>query len=470
MNELWEQFYGTALCSYEKDLFLRWLKESTDSQSQGKSVFDPNGVYNFFKDRIASSDVDFSDMNNDGFKVFKSFFLLVNVGCGGIQQVIRPIETTSTTDWYASTTTTTTDNEKNFDYRITQDPFLLEGAECLWKIILQADNVVVQEDVVEFINDIYENLDQMLDIREIRTNFIEKFLGYVNSIKEPKPRSRSLILMKTFVEESEKRGTGGIKSHSAMVKGELHSLTINNTIVYANQSDIPKKFELLVFSNTTIWDLRCQIASKARTFPDLIRLTRSLPYKEIPDSENGKTLNELRIRRLETFSVSKRATKIPRTPLLTPEGDIVQKAADIFRKIFHQFADKEGGMSPEGCAAFTNSCTGDSFKGTDRRIIETVEQYDSDNDGYLTEADFVQFYKDACKTKPSVVWSNLWAHHYRNDLKRFDDPQDDELDIEELPRYILTAKKEYLVSLFDALEDPSVANDAWSLIIKLPTD
>ena len=61
----------------------------------------------------------------------------------------------------------------------------------------------------------------------------------------------------------------------------------------------------------------------------MIRLTRSLPYKEIPDNENGKTLNELRIRRLETFSVSKRPTKIPRAPLLTPEGDIVQKAADI---------------------------------------------------------------------------------------------------------------------------------------------
>ena len=99
-----------------------------------------------------------------------------------------------------------------------------------------------------------------------------------------------------------------------------------------------------------------------------------------------------------------------------------------------------------------------------------VEKYDTDNDGFLSEADFLQFYQDACHTKPSVVWSNLWAHHYRNDLKCYDDPSDNELNVEELPRYILTAKATYLATLFNALEDPGVANEAWSLIIKLPTE
>jgi hypothetical protein len=69
-----------------------------------------------------------------------------------------------------------------------------------------------------------------------------------------------------------------------------------------------------------------------------------------------------------------------------------------------------------------------------------------------------------------VVWCNLWAHHYRNDLKCFDDPEEDEVDVQLLPRFILTTKPEYMSSLFQALQDKNVANDAWSLIIKLPTD
>jgi len=28
---------------------------------------------------------------------------------------------------------------------------------------------------------------------------------------------------------------------------------------------------------------------------------------------------------------------------------------------------------------------------------------------------------DACKTKETVVWSNLQGHHYRKDLKRYDE-------------------------------------------------
>jgi hypothetical protein len=226
----------------------------------------------------------------------------------------------------------------------------------------------------------------------------------------------------------------------------------------------------MVFSNTTFWELRTTIAKKVKCFPEQLKLMRSLPYKEVADNENGKTLGEFRIRASETFTVSKRPTNMPRTVLVTPEGDVIPRAQEIFAGIYHKFCDKNQLMDADGVAAFTSSCTGDNFKGTDRRIIDTVEKYDTDGDGFMTEEDFQQFYKDACFNKINVVWCNLWAHHYRNDLKHFSDPLEDEFDVTELPRYILTTKAEYLQVLFTALVSKDVANEAWELIIKLPTD
>ena len=37
-------------------------------------------------------------------------------------------------------------------------------------------------------------------------------------------------------------------------------------------------------------------------------------------------------------------------------------------------------MSPEGCAAFINSCTGDSCKANDKRVHDTFGSYDKDTD------------------------------------------------------------------------------------------
>lgn len=34
--------------------------------------------------------------------------------------------------------------------------------------------------------------------------------------------------MKDMIDESEKKGTGGLKSHNALLKGDFLSLTINN--------------------------------------------------------------------------------------------------------------------------------------------------------------------------------------------------------------------------------------------------
>jgi len=123
---------------------------------------------------------------------------------------------------------------------------------------------------------------------------------------------------------------------------------------------------------------------------------------------------------------------------------------------------------------FISSCTDGPCSGTDTRVTRAFRKYDKDKDRHLTLDDFLTFYNDACKNtdRINIVWSNLYAHHYKND---FSNPDQDELKEEEinttsLPRYILASHQEYFDALFSLLDiGGDLAEEAWELINRLPT-
>ena len=47
----------------------------------------------------------------------------------------------------------------------------------------------------------------------------------------------------------------------------------------------------------------------------------------------------------------------------------------------------------------------------DKRIKDLFVLYDIGEKGYLSESDFLEFYKQSCEKKPKAVWANL---NYRN--------------------------------------------------------
>ena len=69
---------------------------------------------------------------------------------------------------------------------------------------------------------------------------------------------RVLTLIRTILDQSEKKGIGTLKSHSALVKGELMNFYIINDL--SSSSDVPKKLEVRLYSNATIFELRVEIA------------------------------------------------------------------------------------------------------------------------------------------------------------------------------------------------------------------
>ena len=166
---------------------------------------------------------------------------------------------------------------------------------------------------------------------------------------------RCLNLIRSLLDESEKHGIGNLKSHTGLVKGELLSFSVANEIT--SGSDVPKKVDLKLYSNTTVYELRLEISKQIKVTWDQIKLLRSNAQKEIKDNENGKTIGDIRIRNGESITASRRPTpSIPQTPLVNSEGVLHPLARKVFIDWFERFSEN-GKMAPDHCAAFINSCT-----------------------------------------------------------------------------------------------------------------
>lgn len=100
------------------------------------------------------------------------------------------------------------------------------------------------------------------------------------------------------------------------------------------------------------------------------------------------------------------------------------------------YSDESGAMTKETCALFIKGCTGEHPQPTDDRILNMFKKYDSNADGKIERAEFLQFYVDACRSKSDTVRENLRQHNIRNDLKKLSEIQEESsFSTEDMPRY-----------------------------------
>lgn len=456
---LWDSLYERAFSDAEKNTFIKWLSETTYSQLSFKKIFEDSDLCKFFEEKIGNPSNDFKNFTIEEFSVFKNLFIVVNLSLNKIKRL------------YTNLSQGTSEAPVEFDYSITVLPIQLQGMQSLRKIILQSLNEKVTNQAAELLYELY-NHTNIEDIFSIRKEIVEYLVENIEN-GENFYKKKALEILKRFIEECEKDGTGSLVSHSALLKGDIHTITVVNNITYHIQdNEIPKKFEIKAYSNYTLWHVRCLIGKKVKCLYDQFKVMvgGTLSALEIKDRENGRTLADLRFRLNETLTISRRTMTKPKAQLLTSDNRLTAKAEKIFRSWFFIYADKGDRMSPEGCAAFTNSCTGDSCKATNKRIVDFFTMYDEDRDGFITIDDFLKFYTISCISKPTTVWNNLASHHYRTDLKRYDDSDDENsVDITQLPTYILIQNPENFELLFSTLHNKELATYAWELLLKLPT-
>lgn len=165
-----------------------------------------------------------------------------------------------------------------------------------------------------------------------------------------------LTILKELIFNSEKLGTRGAKSHNGIFKGTyLDCIQVTNSI--KNGTRYETKFDFGVQSNTTLFELRKMLGKRvARIYnkdnsgnyiqekpchPYSVRIYRYSGCVSLPETDNGKTLRELKFKRNEIITLYKNNVfNSSRVSLLNPEKtDLSDQAKHLFKEWFSRFAE-----------------------------------------------------------------------------------------------------------------------------------
>ncbi|CAM9930236.1 unnamed protein product, partial [Discosporangium mesarthrocarpum] len=295
--------------------------------------------------------------------------------------------------------------------------------------------------------------------------------GVVSSAEVHRRIIRALRLLEDLMDETEIMGSGGLRGHGARIRGKVVTLNFENKMV--PHTPLPKTFQLELYSNTEVWEVRRRVAVMGNIVVSSVQLVRP-GGREVTERENSRTLREINVRGKEEWQINKRpSSMVPRAELLGTHGHLLSRPTAIFTDWFNQFKGPDGYMTREGAAAFINSCCHDDCSPSDSRVNKFFKKYDEDQDGLLSLQDFLHLYRESCREMPEVVWNNLHAHCYLNDLTRQSPHslQEASGDVSSLPRHVISSDKGYISLLLStfALGEPS-ASRVWALLMRLPTN
>lgn len=100
--------------------------------------------------------------------------------------------------------------------------------------------------------------------------------------------ARVIEIIKNIIYEAEKKGTGDVKPHNALLKGELlEKINVKNKASPKGQNIV-----MSIYSNTTFWEFKKEIAKRLDLAPKYLKIEK-LSGSAIKDTDNGKTLAEL---------------------------------------------------------------------------------------------------------------------------------------------------------------------------------
>ena len=304
-----------------------------------------------------------------------------------------------------------------------------------------------------------------------------------------------LLVLQGLIEETEKKGTAGVISHSSILKSRKIVLNITNDIRSRFIiHEMEQSFTLTVYANLTIWDLKILLAKRLNIIPEIIRLTlgtivtgqffnqnnhnsqsNNNNFKVITENDHGKTLSELKLNNNDKITLNKSDVieNIPKCNLLS-NGELSTKAKYVFKQIFGNYSEN-GKMGRLECAKFATKAIGGSntIPLTDIKVINMFNLYDKNKNDFIELEGFNQFFLDALeKNKSHVVWENLSCFNYRNDLKNFLEPIDDyNIDKQIMPRYIIAKNQEYFEEIFKLQdEENSTAKEASKFLSHICTN
>ena len=269
---------------------------------------------------------------------------------------------------------------------------------------------------------------------------------------DPQVTVRVISILEHIMEEAERKGTSDVRPHHSLLKGEL----LDKIVIKNNASPNIQSLIVSIYSNATYWDFKKKVAEKLGLSPKYLKLQRA-DGKTIKDSDNGKTLSQLKFTTTEVITASKINIQedIPQAPLVDAAGKLTERASKIFNEWFTLYSNENDKMTPETCSLFIKGCTGEHPPVTDDRIVNLFKTYDTNADGLIEREDFISFYTKASQGRAETVRENLRHHNVRADLKKLSEVKDEEnFEAPDMPRFKISKNAEYFNILMSLLDHP----------------
>jgi hypothetical protein len=270
-------------------------------------------VGEFYSELIKNGLLDVKTMPLVGFEFLQHYFISVNENLSNLLKIKKdkPKATQNYSQgaaWKSYFLNKNTeevaakeDNEPVF--KIVINPSKLEKSEMIWTVVLNSENEEVVPKAVSFLIKTYLCLDECLteNAAQISQDLIEKCMQLLKDENTtPKIAKRVLFILKNIIRESEKRGTGGVHPHNAILKGELlDRIIIKNQTMQKSQNIV-----VGVYTSATVWEFVSEVSKMLWLSPKHVEFR--LPNNRIIDETmHGMVLDQLGMKQGDVITARK---------------------------------------------------------------------------------------------------------------------------------------------------------------------
>ena len=357
----------------------------------------------------------------------------------------------------------------------------IKGLDNFWNIILRAKDQKILSISINILFKIYKN------------KYAEKLLEKCNNLingenTNPEIIEKCLMLLKLIIIESEKDVLFKPKSHLSLLKKCLIHLPLN---IKNRNLDLEKT---ILLGNTTLNDLKIILPNLYEMSPESATFSLSEEYlnkikeiknmknkqifeKEIDESNNNNSLYELLSINNNIIPDLKPEEKINvgiqrKKASLIENGEMNPKLKEILKEWFDKFTKGTGKMDFEASKIYILSVTNVKEDQIKAKAKVFLEKYDKGDEKYLTEEEFIDFYKNSLnKGNSETVWRNLNKMGIWDNLKKKEESHIEYMDNDSLPRYKLGNDLNFIQNLIKQFyKNPTKNNSLLEFLLYLSTN
>ncbi|CAD8054531.1 unnamed protein product [Paramecium primaurelia] len=443
LDQIWNKHILKPVCKQESEIVSNWLRDLIEKDERFSSI-----QLNDFYQRLLKSD---SHLNENAFKCFKLILYYVNQKDYRIerQQLILNQLCDDYGNLQSMANANALEKDEQMDFKIMVDVNEIIGIKYLWHIVFNSQLDSAIQLLVKL------NLSQ-------QDQFIQQILQKMKT-QDDQIILKCLDILRELLNQTEKYGIGQQLSLDGLMKEEQFNINIIKDMGDAQQSN---NINLNVYQNLTIFELRKLIAKEIKSSWEQIKLHRNNII--ILDTDNGKTLKQLNIKRSDYIKVSRRNTKpIPKVPLIE-NNKLSPMFLKIIKNLFNQYST-DGRMNIDQFTQYGIQASQNENIKQGEKIHQIFSQFSTQGE-FLTLNNFIAFFEDCClqQQKIQLVWQNLYAFGYRNDLSLINS-SDFTFDELKLPRYYLSQNQEFYQLMSNFMKDTDkIAQECWKLLCSLP--